>query len=166
LLHNFGTRHIRQRDIEHQQIRLRRGRRGQPFGTQSKRGYVAPTLNEKSEQLRRDHRLVFNQQDARWIFFVQPVAFQRRSKGTPIKMVFVRGAYESCRCSTASVMNCCHGIYTEGITVGSCGGTIVDIYGDDYRVRLDSGKVDDVSKRVVVPLLPEEEQRREAAVNR
>jgi hypothetical protein len=42
----------------------------------------------------------------------------------------------------------------------------VDIYGDDYRVRLDSGKVDDVSTRVVVPLLPEEEQRREAAVNR
>ena len=35
-------------------------------------------------------------------------------------------------------------------------GTIVDIRGDDYRVRLDSGKVVDVSRRIVVPLLPEE----------
>jgi hypothetical protein len=44
-------------------------------------------------------------------------------------------------------------------------GTIVDIRGDDFRVRLDSGKVVDVSKRIVVPLPAEEEQRREAAVN-
>jgi hypothetical protein len=32
-------------------------------------------------------------------------------------------------------------------------------------VRLDGGKVDDVSTRVVVPLSPELEQRREMAVN-
>jgi len=44
-------------------------------------------------------------------------------------------------------------------------GTIVDICGDDYRVRLDGGKVIDVAKRIVVPLPPEEEQHREAAVN-
>jgi DNA-binding transcriptional MerR regulator len=41
----------------------------------------------------------------------------------------------------------------------------VDIRGDDYRVRLDNGKLVDVSKRTVVPLLAEEEQRRDAAVN-